>query len=384
MHRAHPSPLLLLTLAAPTYAQPVQTRALTKPEVEFVRPFSELTSIRELRDGRVVVVDGRELKVQLVDFRTGTAVTVGRTGEGPGEYRWPSRLYALAGDSSVVMDAAGGRLILITPDGKTTSFPDINRPGETSPGARFNLRFSDASGRLYAEAQPIRIDADGSATLADSSAIERFDRRTGKRDTVAHWPLRKDANARLMNGMVMMQPKTQPFPAWDQWLVAPDGRVAFVYYEPYRVDFAAPNEPVVRGKPIPYDRVKVDDALKLQYREDRQRPAMAMQSSRSGGTTIGPLKMPFKEPDSWPEFLPPYLNGPHAFSLDGILWIKRATAAGVVPTFDLIGANGALVGHVTLPQRAKLVGFGNGTVYLVRSDDDDLQYLQRYRLVALK
>jgi hypothetical protein len=39
-----------------------------------------------------------------------------------------------------------------------------------------------------------------------------------------------------------------------------------------------------------------------------------------------------------------------------------------------------VVGRVALPADTRLVGFGNGTVYLARSDEDDLQYLQRYRL----
>jgi len=32
-----------------------------------------------------------------------------------------------------------------------------------------------------------------------------------------------------------------------------------------------------------------------------------------------------------------------------------------------------------LPKRSRLVGFGNGTVYTARFDEDDLQYLQKHR-----
>lgn len=35
---------------------------------------------------------------------------------------------------------------------------------------------------------------------------------------------------------------------------------------------------------------------------------------------------------------------------------------------------------VELPKKVRLVGLGNGVVYGVRTDEDDLQYLQRYRL----
>ena len=94
------------------------------------------------------------------------------------------------------------------------------------------------------------------------------------------------------------------------------------------------------------------------------------------------MKMPYSEPSEWPEYLPPYALGLPLFSSDGTLWIARAVAAGVAPTFDLINGKGELMERIVLPQRSKLVGFGNGTVYVVRLDDDDLQYLQRYRLAA--
>jgi len=382
MRRVPAVPILFAAflIASRSSAQKVPERTLSKPEVELAQPFSDLTAIRELRDGRVIVVDGRELKVQVVDFRAGTAATIGRNGEGPGEYRWPGRLHALPGDSTLLQDQAGGRLLIITPDAKPGGFLDLNRPGDAAPGRRFFLRFSDALGRLYAQAEPIRIGADGVAQLTDSSAIERLDRASGVRDTVADWPLRKDAGARLMNGMVITMPRRQPFPAWDQWLVSPDGRIAFLFYEPYRVDYVAPNRALTHGKPIPYERVKVDAALKEQYREERRRPSMAMTASRGGASTIGPIKMPYQEPSDWPESLPPFLSAAPSFSSDGMLWIKRATAAGVAPTFDLIDGKGELVERVILPKRSKLVGFGNGTVYLVRLDEDDLQYLQRHRL----
>jgi len=52
----------------------------------------------------------------------------------------------------------------------------------------------------------------------------------------------------------------------------------------------------------------------------------------------------------------------------------------MVPTFDVFDQTGRVVSRVALPAETRLIGFGNGTVYLARSDEDDLQYLQRYRL----
>ena len=46
----------------------------------------------------------------------------------------------------------------------------------------------------------------------------------------------------------------------------------------------------------------------------------------------------------------------------------------------MFDATGKVVSRVALPADTLLLGFGNGTVYLARSDEDDLQYLQRYKL----
>jgi hypothetical protein len=103
-------PLALLFPAVGATQNP-PLRTLSRPQAEFAEPFTDVGSIRELSDSRVIVVDARELTVKLIDFRSGTATTIGRSGEGPGEYRWPSRLYPLSGDSTLLHDGSGGRLM---------------------------------------------------------------------------------------------------------------------------------------------------------------------------------------------------------------------------------------------------------------------------------
>lgn len=363
-------------------AQSVATRTLAKPLAEYPEPFTDIGSIRELRDGRLIAVDASELTVILLDMRAGTQMKIGRTGDGPGEYRWPGRLHALPGDSTLLHDNSAGRLLIIQPDGKPGGFFDPNRQ-ETDTilarARRFHVRAADARGRLYGEAQPVRVGAGGQLELADHSAIERLAISTRARDTAALWPMRKDANARLMNGFVMTQPRMQAFPAWDHWVVASDGRIAFVFFDPYRVDFVGADRRVVRNAPIPYERIRVDDALKRQYREERERPVMAMTATRGGGSSMQKMRVPYREPAEWPEFLPPFL-GTSVFAPNGLLWVPRATAAGRPPLFDIINGRGVLVERVELPARTKLVGFGANSIYVVRLDEDDLQYLQRHAL----
>jgi hypothetical protein len=57
------------------------------------------------------------------------------------------------------------------------------------------------------------------------------------------------------------------------------------------------------------------------------------------------------------------------------------TRPGDDPTlvYDVFDRAGKLLRHVRLPDATRLVGSGKNSIYLVRIDDDDLQWLERYR-----
>lgn len=84
---------------------------------------------------------------------------------------------------------------------------------------------------------------------------------------------------------------------------------------------------------------------------------------------------------TWPATVPPFLAGAATVAPDGTLWVLRTRPHDdPIPTYDLFGARGQLVGRVALPKGTKLAGFGANAAYLIRSDDDELRHLQRYRL----
>ena len=101
-------------------------------------------------------------------------------------------------------------------------------------------------------------------------------------------------------------------------------------------------------------------------------------NTRSAGVAP-PSRIP--EPTDWPDVKPAFTSQAAIAAPNGQLWVLRTRAASdKVPTYDVFDATGRVVSRVALPPSTRLVGFGNGTVYLARSDEDDLQYLQRYKL----
>ena len=66
------APAVAAVVAGPAFAQNIPTRALTRPEVEYSEPFTQITGVRELRDGRVnftrIVCDNPIVKIQAVGW----------------------------------------------------------------------------------------------------------------------------------------------------------------------------------------------------------------------------------------------------------------------------------------------------------------------------
>src|SRR5512147_1919751 len=109
-------PLLIVAAVAVAEAAPCQrVRVLSKPEVELTDPFTNVGGLRELSDGRVIVVDRGDRAVYLVDFKSGTSTQIGRPGAGPKEYGIPGNLLAVSGDSTLLTDGGNRRVLALGP-----------------------------------------------------------------------------------------------------------------------------------------------------------------------------------------------------------------------------------------------------------------------------
>lgn len=390
----------LVASATPLLAQTVPTRTLSKPDAEFSEPFTQVAGVRELKDGRVIVIDPRDKTVQVVDLARGTATKLGREGSGPGEYGIPMRLLPLPGDTTAISDMLNNRLLLINPNASVGGFVDLNAPpppssgreGGRGEGQRMMMiggnmpTMSDSKGRMYYQGPAFRM-TDAGPQAADSVPMIRWDRASGKRDTLAWLRLPQNANQITSRGgrgnqqVMVRMGGGPPFNGADQMIVAPDGRVAVVHHDPYSVDYVSETGQRTRGQPIRYDRQRITEGHKAEWREV-QKSATGLTITNDNGrrsATIGPAGQQ-QDPEVWGgDYMPPFLTQALNFSNEGYLWIRRTGPAGQPPTFDVIDRAGKLVQKVVLPKRSRLVGFGNGAVYTVRLDEDDLQYLQKHK-----
>ncbi|MBL0169211.1 MAG: hypothetical protein IPP90_00595 [Gemmatimonadaceae bacterium] len=401
-HRLSASAISALFIAIPSLQGQGTTRTLSKPEAEYAEPFSAIVAVRELRDGRVLVADTKDKTVQLVDLKAGKATKVGREGSGPGEYGLPMQLVGVPGDSSIIFDPLNSRYLTILPNGKPGSTfrledgapPPKPSAGDGPGGGRGVVtinapRASDAQGRLYFEGSPLTFGPDG-PVASDSAPVMRYDRKTWRYDTVTFVQLPKNSasvqssnSGGSRNVQVRIGART-PFPARDAWTVLPNGSVVVVRVKDYHVEVIAPTRQVVRGPAVVFTPVKVGEAEKQEFR-DSQKGSAALGITRSvenGKVTTGAAPAPpAEEPKEWPTTKPAFTQNGVFVTPAGEIWVLRSRAAkDETPRYDVFSAVGKQTGQVVLPRKTRLIGFGvAGAIYTVRSDEDDLQYLQRFR-----
>ena len=366
-----------------------QKVALAKPLAETSESFTSITSIRELPSGKVLVSDMRDKVVQLVDLAGGTMTKVGREGQGPGEYGLPRTLLGLPNGETLLFDMTGRRFLTILPDGKVGPIVETPRPpaaqGGPGGGAVFSVggdyRGIDARGRIYLQGSGFTPNG-----MADSIPILRWGRTGSVMDTVGFVKPPQGSFARSTgpNNLSVRIGGGKVWTPAETWHVTGDGRVARVIPSPYRVVWYADGK-ATSGPVQPYTPIKVTRAEKDAYIENqRKNPPMMItvgggpgaRTTTSSGPAVGGPEPEFEET------MPPFLGqgGSNVLATpDGEVWVLRTRpASDKVPSYDVFDRTGAVVKKVTLAPNSRVVGFGKGTVYVARSDEDDLQYLQRF------
>ena len=318
-----------------------------QPTRQFAEAFSRIRGVRELSDGSLLVADQTEVAVYRIRFETGERVQIGREGAGPQEYDSPTGLYPLPGDSSLLKDTRNRRLSVLSPDGVS---------GESYPirGEGFSRIFaqSDTVGNLFWRE-------------ADLSIL-RMDRATGRIDTVTTL---EPQDTFMNNG----RSRTVAFSVSDWWAVSWDGRVAVARHAPYRIDWYGLDGSETHGPAVVYEPFPVRRRERRKW-EERPRSTMSLGGSSSTSGRPAPPK------DRFPDRLPPFEWREVYTTPEGEAWVQRQQPAGTTqPLFDVFDATGTRERQVRLPAGRDVVGFGRGTLYVTREDDDGLLWLELYQ-----
>ena len=253
--------LLILSCRTPETSE-IQERSLGEPIGRYNQPFTRISGVRELADGRLIVADQSEKTLFLIDPGWTTARPLARQGQGPLEYAFPAAALPFPGDSTLISDLIQRRLLLLDPSG--APIRTINLPPALGFGADLK---GDGQGNVYSRANALPDPAQMSSGPPDSAALLRWNLVSGRIDTAATVGLpRAESGASGGNFFMMVQPMT---PA-DDWAVTQSGWIGLARHTPFSVDWVGADGRQTRGAPIPYTPVAVVEADKEEYQRAQQ------------------------------------------------------------------------------------------------------------------
>lgn len=331
---------------------------LRPPDATLSEPFTQLHSIRELADQRVLISDNSsETRLVIADLRRNTVRTLGHQGSGPGEYRLAGRLFALTHDSTLFVDAAQGRRLLLLagdsivrtlpPDDPAVAAGDVF--GADTAGHVLGLHLA-GSDRLSGDFSRIR----NVAVLASRRGVrpDTIMRLRSYDQHVSYNRTRTFSRHRMLNGS-----------AEEQVQLFPDGWISIVRVEPYRVEWREPGGTIRRGPDLPWEAPR-SDAPERRAFDERYRRRYPERSSA---------------PDlPWADRLAPIRAGSLG-TPEGHLLIARSQWSRVPDTqYDLVDRGGRLTGRLAMPDSERVVGFGPRTIYIAVTDGDGFQRLRRH------
>lgn len=335
------------------------------PGVTVEHEFTAISAVRELADGRVLLVDEGDGQVFVVDFAQRRTVAIGARGSGPSEYLKPASLLPLAADSTILPDPPNDRWLVL----HGSKVVGIQKPAIPDGVSQRVPVGADTLGQLVF-LSPIRAGPGGPIIpeRRDSRYVVRTSRVSGRLDTIALLRSRTSTISMSAGPRPSISVRVNPLALGEGVVTFSDGWVAVARVEPYRVDWITPAGKLLRGAPLPFVPVRLDQR-ELRYYAERE-------ADRTGTRPIDPATIP-----GWPEIMPPFLDRGLTGDSQGRLWVRRpATSASPRGWYDVINRRGLLAGRVFTNDDRRIVGFGPGTVYTARVDENGVEHFERHPL----
>ena len=312
--------------------------------------------LAELPDGRLAIAQPSVPAVLIADLATGEIDTIGKSGQGPGEYRAPGYVTVRNGRLEIFDAMQRRRTTWSLADGSLIGTSTIaNLPG-------FELAF-DTLGYLYVE-QPtsagfivVGQEVD-SLSPKDSTWIYRLKPDEASRDTIAQlydigWEI-----VRLgTSGISRLRPL---YATPDVWGVLDDGTLWIARGRENRVDRRAPDGTWTIGTPRAFVPVATTTA------DRRKNPTFP---GAPPPTDTGYREMP-KE------------KGPFSDALaapNGDVWTRLQQEAGATrERYAIFPAAGPSLRSISLPEGRQILLITARHIYTMHEDDEGFRVLERY------
>ena len=367
--------LSLLVVAVPGSAAEPAPRRPVMVSIRMATPPAHVSSAFELPGGRIVVSDVKTPAVLVIDPVSGAVTKLGSVGAGPDQYVKPGGLYGGTNGAALLLDRAQLQVIEISPAGIFGRTYSIAVKGVTG-GSDADIDLQRLDNRGFSYFFERTFGAPG--TSRPAWPLLRFDPIKQRKEKIAD--LIQGETTTIVDGNMSRSQGVIGSPA-DGFGVAPDGRVAIVRGEPYRVEWIGIDGKTTRGPDIAYDPVPMTDADRAAFKA----PAGGASVSASGGSggaggsgsggSLSGMERKFAATKA------PFAPEDIVVSPSAQVWVMRSRAATATDvTYDVFDGRGQRLDRLAFPDRSRVVGFGPGAVYIRETGANGGVTLKKYKV----
>jgi len=340
------------------------------------------------------LLDAEARTVTVVDPAGGFLRTIGRGGEGPGEFRAPMAMAVLPDGRVVVSDTGHRGFLVFGADGvfdRTVPF------GDDAGMASLVLPHGDDGVVFVARSIMMGGPGGGSGRLPTDLPLRRLEVEGGDGSEVVHraWlpqPLEPQVSGGG-GGTMMVRRQIRAFEPQLHVAVLPDGSLAVADSAAYRIHIVAPGEGVDRTLERSIAPRPVTDRERERERERRIRqladgggPGLTMMGP-GGARSVSPSEIrPILEAQLeglvfWPEI--PVIQQ-LAADREGRLWVRRFGDIDEPGPIEILGSDGTLRAVVPAGTMEIPAAFGpDGLAVWVERDELDVPFVRVARLTDL-
>ncbi len=322
-----------------------------------------------LPDGGVAIANGGYGQVRIYDAQGQFVRSLGRKGEGPGEFQAPALAGFLPPDTLVVVDNRLRRITLFTLDGEMPRSEGMEEDvgGSVSPWGIFadgstvvggGFYFSSSNGEALSTGYSRRLTTYRSVAR-DGSLVTDFGEFPGSEFFMV---------VRSQGGGMVMMARLVPFGKFPMAAVG-GNRFYFGSGDSWEIREYSP-EGALR------QLIRWDKPLRPVESEDLSRFIESQVEDAEDPTQAQEIRQQYAEMPS-PDFMPAFAG----LSVDamGYLWVERYRGPGEdIPEFDIFDSQGHLAGYAALPEDADVLQIGDDYILALYRDELGIEFVRMF------
>ncbi len=335
----------------------LQSQSLPSGGLLIAEELSQPVGVVELGGGGVLVADRIERTVYLLDPGTRTRRSLATDGRGPREVAAPASLWRLPDGGAAVVDFGNARVMYVGRGGAVDS--TVSYAGRVAlPQA------VDGQNNLVA----VQVLRPGEAGFG-ASRIPLLRLAPGARigsviDTL-HLPNPVTPNQRR-----------RAFEPADAWTLFPDGAIAIVRAQPFRVDWMFADGRRSQGRTITHSAVPITAADREAWIGRESAPEVVYNAS--GARRELPRQPVDPRTVDFPTSLPPFEDRHALPGPNGQVWIRlSANADAATHDYIAVDRTGEVVLRLRVPAGRRLASISERFFYVYDTDADEMVTITR-------